>query len=500
MIAAVIICYFALLIGISIYTSRKGGGNADFFKGGGKSPWYVVAIAMVGTSISGVTFISVPGMVQASQFAYLQMALGFIAGYVAIAYVLLPLYYRMNLNSLYGYLEGRFGKFSYGSGAAFFLLSKLLGCGVRMYLTAIVLQLVFFGPLGVPFWLNVLITMVIVWLYTFRGGVRTLVWTDMVQTLCLVGAVLLCIWAIAGEMGLDFGGLCKTIEGSGMCRMWYFDDVRDTRYFWKQFLSGMFTTIAMTGLDQDMMQKNLSCRNLRESRKNVLSYGVAFLPVNFLFLCLGVLLYIFAADKGISFAKPDDLFPTVACGSDASGVHYMPAAVQLLFVLGLVSAAFSSAGSALTALTTSFTVDVIKADRKQDEATLKKTRQRVHVCAAIVMGFVILGFKAIGNESVINAVYTVASYTYGPLLGLYCYGIFTKRPVRDRFVPFICILSPLICLVLSTHSAEWFGGYRIGFELLLINAAISAFGLWLSGLGLKGDGASCARSRFRKPR
>ena len=474
MIAAVVICYFALLVGISMYTSGKGGGNADFFKGGGKSPWYVVAIAMVGTSISGVTFISVPGMVQASQFAYLQMALGFIAGYAAIAYVLLPLYYRMNLNSLYGYLEGRFGKFSYGSGAAFFLLSKLLGCGVRMYLTAIVLQLVFFGPLGVPFWLNVLITMVIVWLYTFRGGVRTLVWTDMVQTLCLVGAVVLCILVIAKEMGLDFGGLCKTIEGSGMCRMWYFDDVKDTRYFWKQFLSGMFTTIAMTGLDQDMMQKNLSCRNLRESRKNVLSYGVAF--------------------------KPDDLFPTVACGSDVSGTHFMPAAVQVLFVLGLVSAAFSSAGSALTALTTSFTVDVLKADRKQDEATLKKTRQRVHTCAAIVMGFVILGFKAIGNESVINAVYTVASYTYGPLLGLYCYGIFTKRAVRDPFAPFICILSPIICMILSAHSAEWFGGYRIGFELLLINAAITALGLWLSGLGLKGGDASCAQSRSRKLR
>ena len=282
--------------------------------------------------------------------------------------------------------------------------------------------------------------------------------------------------------------------------MWYFDDVKDTRYFWKQFLSGMFTTIAMTGLDQDMMQKNLSCRNLRESRKNVLSYGVAFLPVNFLFLCLGVLLYTFAAEKGISFAKPDDLFPTVACGSNVSGTHFMPAAVQVLFVLGLVSAAFSSAGSALTALTTSFTVDVLKADRKQDEATLKKTRQRVHTCAAIVMGFVILGFKAIGNESVINAVYTVASYTYGPLLGLYCYGIFTKRAVRDRFAPFICILSPIICMILSAHSAEWFGGYRIGFELLLINAAITALGLWLSGLGLNGGGASCAQTRCRKPR
>ncbi len=475
----IIAAYFLMLVGVSLASSRGESGNADFFRGGGRSPWPVVAVAMVGTSISGVTFISVPGMVAASQFSYMQMVLGFTAGYVVIAYVLLPLYYRINMNSLYAYLEGRFGPHSYRTGAAFFLLSKLLGCGVRMYLTAIVLQLIVFDPLGVPFGLNVLVTMIVVYLYTFRGGVRSLVWTDMLQTLCLIAAVVLCIFYVGRQMGLDFKGLCGAVTDSGMSRMWFFDDYKDTRYFWKQFLAGMFTTVAMTGLDQDMMQKNLSCRNLRESRRNVLSYGAAFIPVNLLFLSLGVLLYQFAASRGLSVGKPDELFPTVACGTDpASGESYMPLEVSLLFILGLVAAAFSSAGSALTALTTSFTVDILKADRRYDERGLKRVRTAVHLCNAVVMGFVILGFRAIGDGSVINAVYTVASYTYGPLLGLYFFGILSRRRPRDRWVPAICALSPLLCLLLSTHSEAWLGGYRIGFELLLINALLTALGLY----------------------
>ncbi len=479
----IIAAYFLMLVGVSLASSRGGSGNADFFRGGGRSPWPVVAVAMIGTSISGVTFISVPGMVAASQFSYMQMVLGFTAGYVVIAYVLLPLYYRMNMNSLYAYLEGRFGPHSYRSGAAFFLLSKLLGCGVRMYLTAIVLQLIVFDPLGVPFGLNVLVTMLVVYLYTFRGGVRSLVWTDMLQTLCLIAAVVLCIFYVGRQMGLDFKGLCSAVTDSGMSRMWFFDDYKDTRYFWKQFLAGMFTTVAMTGLDQDMMQKNLSCRNLKESRRNVLSYGAAFIPVNLLFLSLGVLLYQFAASRGLSIGKPDELFPAVACGTDpASGEAYMPLEVSLLFILGLVAAAFSSAGSALTALTTSFTVDILKADRRCDERGLKRVRTAVHLCNAVVMGFVILGFRAIGNGSVINAVYTVASYTYGPLLGLYFFGILSRRRPRDRWVPVICVLSPLLCLILATHSEAWLGGYRIGFELLLINALLTALGLYLSSI------------------
>ena len=476
MVIAAVILYFAVILGASLALSRKGS-SSDFFRGSGRSPWPVVAIAMVGTSISGVTFVSVPGMVAASEFSYLQMALGFIAGYAVIAYVLLPLYYSRRMNSLYCYVEERFGAWSYHTSAAFFLLSKVLGCGVKMYLTATVLQLVLFAPLGIPFWLNIALTMLIVYLYTFRGGVRTLVWTDMLQTLCLLGAVVLSIVFIGKGMGLDIGGICSTVRDSGMTRMWFFDDPSDTRYFWKQFLAGMFTTIAMTGLDQDMMQKNLSCRSLHQSRKNMLSYGVAFVPVNFLFLCLGVLLYSFAASRGIQVAKPDDLFPTIACGSPGQGTApYMPPAVSLLFVLGLISSAFSSSGSSLTSITTSVTVDLLRADRRLPEQRLRRVRSAVHIAAAAVMGVVIAAFRLIGSESVINAVYTVASYTYGPLLGLFAFGIFTRRRVLDKAVPFICTAAPLLCLMLAMNSQRWFG-WKIGFELLIINALLTFIGL-----------------------
>ena len=476
MVIAAVILYFAVILGASLALSRKGS-SSDFFRGSGRSPWPVVAIAMVGTSISGVTFVSVPGMVAASEFSYLQMALGFIAGYAVIAYVLLPLYYSRRMNSLYCYVEERFGAWSYHTSAAFFLLSKVLGCGVKMYLTATVLQLVLFAPLGIPFWLNVTLTMLIVYLYTFRGGVRTLVWTDMLQTLCLLGAVVLSIVFIGKGMGLDIGGICSTVRDSGMTRMWFFDDPSDTRYFWKQFLAGMFTTIAMTGLDQDMMQKNLSCRSLHQSRKNMLSYGVAFVPVNFLFLCLGVLLYSFAASRGIQVSRPDDLFPTIACGSPGQGTApYMPPAVSLLFVLGLISSAFSSSGSSLTSITTSVTVDLLRADRRLPEQRLRRVRSAVHIAAAAVMGVVIAAFRLIGSESVINAVYTVASYTYGPLLGLFAFGIFTRRRVLDKAVPFICTAAPLLCLMLAMNSQRWFG-WKIGFELLIINALLTFIGL-----------------------
>ena len=476
MVIAAVILYFAVILGASLALSRKGS-SSDFFRGSGRSPWPVVAIAMVGTSISGVTFVSVPGMVAASEFSYLQMALGFIAGYAVIAYVLLPLYYSRRMNSLYCYVEERFGAWSYHTSAAFFLLSKVLGCGVKMYLTATVLQLVLFSPLGIPFWLNIALTMLIVYLYTFRGGVRTLVWTDMLQTLCLLGTVVLSIVFIGKGMGLDIGGICSTVRDSGMTRMWFFDDPSDTRYFWKQFLAGMFTTIAMTGLDQDMMQKNLSCRSLHQSRKNMLSYGVAFVPVNFLFLCLGVLLYSFAASRGIQVSRPDDLFPTIACGSPGQGAApYMPPAVSLLFVLGLISSAFSSSGSSLTSITTSVTVDLLRADRRLPEQRLRRVRSAVHIAAAAVMGVVIAAFRLIGSESVINAVYTVASYTYGPLLGLFAFGIFTRRRVLDKAVPFICTAAPLLCLMLALNSQRWFG-WKIGFELLIINALLTFIGL-----------------------
>lgn len=454
-VLSVIALYFAAVFLVSHLTTRSSMAETDFYTGGRKSPWWVVAISMIGTSITGVTFISVPGMVQASQFSYLQMALGFIAGYVFIAYVLLPLYYRINLQSIYSYLKDRMGEYSYRTGAAFFLLSKLLVCGVRLYLTAIVLQVVLFSRIGIPFSVNVIISMLLVWLYSFRGGVKTLVWTDMFQTLAMLLALGLSILFVGKELGLE--SIYGAVAHSELSRIFFFDNPLDRRFFPKQFLAGMFTTIAMTGLDQDMMQKNLSCKTLRAARTNMLCYGASFVPVNLLFLSLGVLLYKYAASVGLTGFKPDELFPTLA-------VNYLPGAVGVVFVLGLISAAFSSAGSALTALTTTFTLDILKAPQK---------RKAVHLGSAVLMALVILLFQAIGSRSVIDAVYTITSYTYGPLLGLFLFGIFTKRRPSDKLVPAFCIASPLLCLVLSKNSEQWFGGYQIGFELLLYNAAIT---------------------------
>mgnify|MGYP003290724765 CR=1 FL=1 len=493
-VLSIIIAYFAIIFLVSWITTRKASTNENqaFFTGERKSPWWVVAIAMIGTSISGVTFISVPGMVAGTQFSYLQMVFGFVAGYFAIAYILLPLYYRLNLSSIYGYLEQRFGQRAYRTGALFFLLSKFLGCGVRMYLTALVLQLVLFDGLNIPFGLNVAVTMIVVWIYTFKGGVKTLVWTDMLQTLSLIAAVVLCIYYVCQAMHLDASGLWNTIIDNPMSKTWFFDDALDKRYFWKQFLAGAFTTIAMTGLDQDMMQKNLSCKTLKDAKKNVISYGFGFLPVNLLFLALGILLYLFADQQNISVEKPDQLFPAIATGVNADGISYMPMVVGVLFVLGLIAAAFSSAGSAVTALTTSVTIDILQADKRQDASQLKKTRLRVHILNCLVMGLLIYLFKVIGSGSVINAVYVIASYTYGPLLGLYLFGLYTKRSSRDSWIPYICVISPLLCLLLSTYSEEWFGGYQIGFELLLYNAAFTSLGLWMASLHGDGRHDECA--------
>ena len=468
----------------------SGSSNSAYFSGDRKSPWPVVAISMIGTSISGVTFISVPGNVAATSMSYMQMVLGFFVGYLAIAYVLLPIYYRLNSYSIYGYLQDRYGTASRKTGSAFFLLSKFLGAGVRMYLTALALQVILFNRLGIPFGFNVAITMLIVWLYTFRGGVKTLVWVDMVQTLCMVAAVVLSIWFVAKSLGLDFGGLFTTVNDSPMSRIWFFDDPADKKFFWKQFLAGVFTTVAMTGLDQDMMQKNLSCKDLKSAQKNVLSYGFSFLPINLLFLWLGVLLYQYAASVGLCDAsgsllglKPDELYPTLAIGSDpATGVRYLPLTVGAVFVVGLISAAFSSAGSAITALTTSFTIDILRANEYQSDIELTHTRKLVHFCVAVVMGVLIYCFKLIGSGSVINAVYVLASYTYGPLLGLYVFGLFTKMNPRDKWIPVICVLSPLICLVLALNAERWFG-FQVGYELLLINAAITFAGLLISSVG-----------------
>ena len=467
-----IAAYFIILFTVSYIAGRKAD-NEGFFVGNRKSAWYVVAFAMIGSSISGVTFVSVPGMVGASGFAYLQMVLGFVAGQLIIAFVLVPLFYRMKLVSIYEYLENRFGASSYKTGAWFFFISKMLGAAVRLFLVCLTLQLLVFEPLHLPFILNVILTVALVWLYTFRGGVKSLIWTDSLKTFCLVVSVVLCIYFIASDLKLSFGGMIATIQESDLSRMFFFDDVNDKRYFFKQFLAGVFTMIAMTGLDQDMMQRNLSCKNFKDSQKNMITSGISQFFIILLFLMLGVLLYTFTARQGIENpAKSDQLFPMIATGG------YFPAIVGILFIIGLISSAYSAAGSALTALTTSFTVDILGAKDKT-EAVLVRIRKRVHVGMAVVMGIVIFVFNLLNNTSVIDAVYILASYTYGPILGLFAFGIFTRKQVYDRYIPLVAIASPILCFILQKNSEAWFNGYQFSYELLIFNALFTFIGLCL---------------------
>ena len=464
--------YFAILLTTSYIAGRKAD-NAGFFVGNRKSTWYVVAFAMIGSSISGVTFVSVPGMVATSNFSYLQMVLGFVAGQFIIAFLLIPLFYKMNLVSIYEYLENRFGLSSYRTGAWFFFISKMLGAAVRLFLVCLTLQLLVFDPLKLPFILNVIATVALVWLYTFRGGVKSLIWTDSLKTFCLVVSVVLCIYYIASDLNLSFTGMVNTVVDSDFSRFFFFDDVNDKRYFFKQFLAGVFTMIAMTGLDQDMMQRNLSCKNFKDSQKNMITSGISQFFVILLFLMLGVLLYTFTAQNGITNpAKSDELFPMVATGG------YFPVIVGVLFIVGLISSAYSAAGSALTALTTSFTVDILgtKGKSEQEVVTIRK---RVHIGMAIVMGIVIFIFNILNNTSVIDAVYILASYTYGPILGLFAFGMLTKKQVRDKYIPLVAILSPILCFILQKNSEVWFNGYAFSYELLIFNAFFTFIGLCL---------------------
>lgn len=467
-----IIAYFLILFTVSYIAGRKAD-NEGFFVGNRQSTWYVVAFAMIGSSISGVTFVSVPGMVGVSSFSYLQMVLGFVAGQFIIAFVLIPLFYRMNLVSIYEYLENRFGISSYRTGAWFFFISKMLGAAVRLFLVCLTLQLLVFEPFHLPFALNVTMTVALVWLYTFRGGVKSLIWTDALKTCCLVISVVLCIYYIASDLQLSFTGMIATISDSELSRMFFFDDMNDKRYFFKQFLAGIFTMIAMNGLDQDMMQRNLSCKNFKDSQKNMITSGISQFFIILLFLMLGVLLYTFTARQGIAYpAKSDELFPMIATGP------YFPAIVGILFIVGLISSAYSAAGSALTALTTSFTVDILGTKGKTEEAVVK-IRKRVHIGMAVVMGIVIFVFNLLNNTSVIDAVYILASYTYGPILGLFTFGIFTKKQVRDKYIPWVAIASPILCFVVQKNSQAWFNGYQFGYELLIFNALFTFIGLCL---------------------
>ncbi|MDR1810038.1 MAG: sodium:solute symporter [Prevotella sp.] len=465
-----IIIYFAVLFGISYYSGRKAD-NAGFFSGNRKSPWYVVAFATIGAAISGVTFVSVPGMVSASGFSYLQMVLGFAVGQLLIAFVLIPLFYRMNLVSIYEYLNNRFGMGAHKTGAWFFFVSKMLGASIRLFIVCVVLQLLVFEPLHLPFALNLVFTVGIVWLYTFRGGVKSLIWTDSFKTFCLIVSVGLCIYYIAGNLG---GNLLAIIGDSDMSKTFFFDDINDRRYFWKQFLAGIFTVIATTGLDQDLMQKTLSCKNSRDSQKNMITGGILQVFVNLLFLMLGVLLYTFAAKNSIELpAKGDEVFPFLATQG------YFPVIVSILFIVGLISAAYAAAGSALTALTTSFTIDILGTTKKKSDQQVASTRKKVHLCMAVVMALVIFVINILNNASVIDTVYKLASYTYGPLLGLFIFGIFMKQEVKDRYVPWVAIASPFLCLVFDLNSKSWFNGYEFSHERLILNALFTFAGLCL---------------------
>ena len=461
--------YFLLMFLVS-YRAGREADNAGFFIGNRSNNWMVVAIAMIGSGISGVTFVSVPGMVSGSSMAYLQMALGFIVGQALIAFVLVPLFYRIKLFSIYEYLRDRFGMTSYKTGAWLFFVSKMLGASVRIFLVVLTMQLLVFDPLGLPFLLNVLMTIAFVWIYTFFGGVKSIVSVDVLKTICLVASVVLSIVFIAKGLGLDFGGVVTTIRESRMSRV-FFDDINDGRYFWKQFLAGAFTMVATTGLDQDMMQRNLSCKSDTEARRNMIVSSIFQFFVIALFLMLGVLLYTYAVQMGIQLPESSDqVFPFLATGD------FFPEIVGILFIIGLVAAAFPAAGSALTALTTSFTIDILGAKEKE-EKRLEKTRKWVHVGMALLMGVCIIAFEILNNTSVINAVYVLSSYTYGPLLGLFTFGIFSKRRVRDRLIPLVVILSPILCYILDSNSVEWFGGYHFSYEILIINALFTMLGL-----------------------
>ena len=476
---ATLLAYFLVLLFMSRRASRTGRGNDAFFRAGRRSPWWMVAFGMVGASISGVTFISVPGWAASTGMTYLQMCLGFIAGYVAVAFVLLPLYYRLHLTSIYSWLLTRFGPRTHRTGALFFVLSKLTGAAARLYLVCLVLQRFVAVPLmgegTASFVLTAVVVLLLIWLYTRRSGLLTIVRTDALQTLCLLLAAVGIVWAAADALGLDARGVVQTVADSPMCRMWEWDWA-SRQCFWRQFLSGVFIVVVMTGLDQDMMQKNLSCRTLREAQKDMCAYGLAFLPVNALFLGMGILLYTLLQRQGITPpAAGDDLLPLMV----SNGM--LGAWVTVPFTIGIVAAAFSSADSALTALTTTVCIDLLGIERRSlGEAEAAAVRRRVHLALAAVFLLCMLAYKAAGSGSVINAVYVMASYTYGPLLGLYALGLASRRSVNDRWAPWVCVAAPLVCGVLDHYAPQWWG-YTFGYELLMLNGALTALGLWMLG-------------------
>ncbi len=482
LIISVLVCYFLVLIGISILTSRKATSDT-FFTGDRQSPWYLVAFGMIGASLSGVTFISVPGKVINDGMAYFQVVLGYVLGYLVIAQLLMPLYYRLNVTSIYEYLEKRLGFISYKTGAAFFILSRTLGSAIRLYLATIVLQLFLFEGLGVPYWVTACITILLIWVYTFKGGIKTIVYTDTFQTFFLVSSVIICTIIVAQTLNVDLVGLwdkiteSKTSTGHSLSRIFVLDDSNAKNYFFKHFFGGMFLAIAMTGLDQDLMQKNLTCKNIKEAQKNMYSFTVVLVATNFLFLILGGALYVYAASKGVDLPlKTDHTFPTLALTEFGT-------LAGIFFLLGITASSYASADSALAALTTGFCIDFLNF-KKKEEKSKKRTMLFVHIGFSVLFLVIILGtnwyIEKNPKTDIIDMILTLASYTYGPLIGLFAFGIFTKRNAFNIAVPFICIIIPAICYITDKHSINWLNGYKFGYEMLIINGLLTFLALYAS--------------------
>ncbi len=479
LIFSLIIGYFIVLILISYITSRGASDNNSFFMAKRQSPWYLIAIGMIGTSISGVTFISVPGWVEARSMSYMQTVMGFLLGYAVIAFVLMPMYYKLNLISIYTYLEKRFGTASYKTGSAFFLLSRTIGSGFRLYLAAMVIHQFVTEPLGVPFWVTVAVTIGLIWSYTFKGGVKTIIWTDLIQTLCLITTLVMTLYIIGDKLGLDFSGIVNTVIDSPKSKVFFFENGwSDAKNFFKQFLSGASICIVMSGLDQDIMQKNLTVKTLKGAQVNMMSYGALLALINLMFLSLGILLFIYAKQNGIAVPvingtpRTDLLFPTIA-------LNYSTPLIGVLFFLGILASTYASADSALTSLTTAFCIDFLGFQKNETkEENTHTTRTLVHLGFSVILFFIIILFYIINDSSVIEAIYKAAGYTYGPLLGLFAFGFLTKRDIRDNLAPYICIASPILTYIINANSVAWFSGYKFDFEILILNGLITFVGLW----------------------
>jgi len=469
-ILLIFIIYFFVLLFISRLTTKNSNFN-DFFNANRSSPWYLVAFGMIGTSLSGVTFISVPGEVGSSNFSYFQMVLGYLLGYLIIARLLLPLYYKHKLVSIYAYLDNRFGLYSYKTGSFFFLLSRTIGASFRLFLVAGVLQIAIFNELGLPFSFSVFITILLIWIYTFKGGIKTIVWTDALQTLFMLSAVVITILIIISRMDISLVESYYLIKDSQFSQIFHFN-WKESNDFFKQFISGAFIAVVMTGLDQDMMQKNLTCKNLGESQKNMFWFCVILVFANLLFLCLGALLYLYSDFIGFDIPeRTDNLYPLLA-------LNHLGDFTSILFMLGIIAAAYSSADSALTSLTTAFCIDFLNFDKIKD-SNKNKVRLSVHLAFSIVLFFVIMIFNSINDESVINSIFKAAGYTYGPLLGLFSFGIFTKYKINDKLSFWVCIISPVLSYIININSEELLFGYKFGFELLLLNGVLTFIGLYL---------------------